>query len=87
MGNQLGENSWCDPFKTWKRIYSLDVLANGAIERERILGSELALWTETSHSDDFVQKVFPRAAALSLNLWNPDSKFGDIELVEHLVAI
>lgn len=87
LGNSLGDNSWCDPFKTWKRIYSLDVTANGEIDRNRILGGELALWTETSHTDDFNQKVFPRAVALNFNLWNPESKFGDVELVHHLVAI
>ncbi|KAL4486823.1 hypothetical protein ABPG72_006655 [Tetrahymena utriculariae] len=87
LGNTFGDNSWCDPFKTWKRIYSFDVTAGNLISRERNLGSEAAIWTETSTTDDIVQKIFPRVITLSLNLWNPEAKLADIELVKHLVAI
>lgn len=24
FGNKYGSNAWCDPFKTWSRIYSFD---------------------------------------------------------------
>lgn len=84
-GSLIGGNSWCDPYKTWKHIYSFNVTGSGKIDRSRIVGSELALWTELSNIHDYITKIFPRAVSLAMNLWNPESTLGEVELVKHLV--
>jgi hexosaminidase len=45
-GNQFGGVSWCEPYKTWKVIYSFDPLAGGVIDRSRIMGGVGTLWSE-----------------------------------------
>jgi len=44
FGNKYGENAWCDPFKSWWRIYSFEPSAY--YNDTSILGSEIATWSE-----------------------------------------
>ena len=40
-GNEFGQNSWCDPYKTWRTIYFnnfLDGVNQTAIDIGRIMG-------------------------------------------------
>ncbi len=63
-GSYLGTNSWCEPYKTWKRIYSLPLP-----DDPRILGSVAAMWSELVTDEILDAKLWPRLAALSEVLW------------------
>ncbi|KAF8587677.1 glycoside hydrolase family 20 protein [Ramaria rubella] len=63
-------NSWCDPFKTWQKIYSFDPLATlTADQTNLILGGETLLWTEQSDSSNLDPIVWPRTAASAEVFW------------------
>ncbi|WVZ56038.1 hypothetical protein U9M48_006624 [Paspalum notatum var. saurae] len=63
--------SWCAPFKTWQRIYDYDIL-HGLTEDEatRVLGGEVALWSEQSDGAVLDGRLWPRAAAAAETLWS-----------------
>ncbi|RLN40695.1 beta-hexosaminidase 2-like [Panicum miliaceum] len=63
--------SWCAPFKTWQRIYDYDIL-HGLTEDEatRVLGGEVALWSEQSDPVVLDARLWPRAAAAAETLWS-----------------
>lgn len=43
LGNSI-RNSWCDPFKTWQKIYSFDPYANVPdVQKSLVLGGESAM--------------------------------------------
>ena len=71
-GNEFGQDSWCDPFKTWRTIFFTDPLKGirSAAQKERILGGEVALWTEVASWGSLETKLWPRAAAYGGRLWN-----------------
>ncbi|CAK7901995.1 beta-hexosaminidase [[Candida] anglica] len=75
--NEGAGGSWCNPYKTWQRIYNYD-FADGLTEEEnkRVLGAEVALWSEQVDSTVVTQKLWPRAAALAESTWsgNKDDK-------------
>ncbi|KAF8479979.1 N-acetylhexosaminidase [Gautieria morchelliformis] len=72
-GEWIGDdiaNSWCDPFKTWQKIYSFDPLANLTSHQAKfILGGETLLWTEQSDPSNLDSIVWPRAAASAEVFW------------------
>lgn len=73
--------SWCNPYKTWQRIYSYDFVKNlTSSERNHILGAEAALWSEQVDSTVLTPKLWPRAAALAESTWsgNRDPETGYI---------
>ncbi|KIJ54483.1 glycoside hydrolase family 20 protein [Sphaerobolus stellatus SS14] len=64
------DNSWCDPFKTWQKIYSFDPLANLTSSQQKlILGGETLLWTEQSDSSNLDPIAWPRTAAAAEVFW------------------
>lgn len=69
--NYNGRDSWCGPYKTWQRIYSMNV--SGSLtetENSHILGYEAPLWSEQVDSNVLTQKLWPRAAALAELSWS-----------------
>ncbi|KAJ3253172.1 hypothetical protein HK103_000813 [Boothiomyces macroporosus] len=59
-GSMFGDNSWCDPYKTWKTVYNY--------RPSGVFGGEVALWTEIVNSD-VVSVLFPRTFAAAEVLW------------------
>ncbi|OQR94614.1 beta-hexosaminidase [Achlya hypogyna] len=70
-------NGWCAPYKSWQVIYDLDVRANlTATNAKRVLGSEVAMWSEIADEKAVEAKIWPRAAALAERLWtNPKTNW------------
>ncbi|KAG0481660.1 hypothetical protein HPP92_012518 [Vanilla planifolia] len=63
--------SWCGPFKTWQRIYDYDIREGlGEEEAERVLGGEVALWSEQADEQVLDGRVWPRASAMAEALWS-----------------
>jgi len=84
-GNEFGDNSWCDPLKTWRTIYFTDPTKGLDAEGiSRVLGGEVALWTEVASSGSLDAKLWPRAAAYGGRLWDgakgASANWVDIEL-------
>ena len=72
-GNEFGQESWCDPYKTWRDMYFNDMLAGinqTAIDLGRVLGGESAIWTEVACAGNLDAALWPRAAAFGSRLWN-----------------
>lgn len=82
-GNLLGNNSWCDPYKTWSRVYSFN--PNAAQLGDRLYGVEAAIWTELIPPDTIDFKIWPRATALAMRLWNLEENLSRPKLVETLI--
>ncbi|KAJ3319361.1 BTB and MATH domain-containing protein 41 [Boothiomyces sp. JEL0866] len=59
-GSMFGDNSWCDPYKTWKTVYNY--------RPSGVYGGEVALWTEIVNND-VLSVLFPRAFAAAEVLW------------------
>ncbi|TIA89004.1 hypothetical protein E3P99_02262 [Wallemia hederae] len=74
LGNAPDGTSWCDPFKSWQKIYSFDAYANMAEEdKGRVAGGETTLWSEQADSANFESLIWPRAAAGAEVFWtHPD---------------
>ncbi|THH03664.1 hypothetical protein EW145_g6103, partial [Phellinidium pouzarii] len=69
-GDNIDGNSWCDPFKTWQKIYSFDPFANlTTAQQPLVLGGEALLWTEQSSKSNLDPVVWPRAAAPAEIYW------------------
>lgn len=68
----MGDNSWCDPYKTYSRIYSFD--PEKAKIGDRLLGAEACLWSEMISNNNIDVMAWPRGIALGLRLWNKDEK-------------
>jgi len=68
-GNIYGDNSWCDPFVTWKKAYKFNPgeYNKGDIN---VLGSIACLWSELVDDYNVIGKIFPRASALAEKLWS-----------------
>ncbi|KAI5968030.1 HEX1 [Candida margitis] len=63
--------SWCNPYKTWQRIYSFDFLSDLTdSEKGRVLGAEAVLWSEQVDFTVLTGKLWPRSAALAESLWS-----------------
>ncbi|KAG9122433.1 N-acetyl-glucosamine-6-phosphate deacetylase, partial [Ceratobasidium sp. 392] len=71
VGTFPSGNSWCDPFKTWQKIYSFDPL-NGTTTGDQaslILGGQSLLWTEQSDPSNLDSQLWPRAASTAEVFW------------------
>lgn len=64
--------SWCAPYKTWQRIYSFDMTKgiNGVSGEGKVLGGEVALWSEQSDETVLDAKLWPRASAAAEVFWS-----------------
>ena len=69
FGNKFGGKSWCDPMKTFWRIYSYEPSMFFDDHDERMLGAEVPVWSEIMSADSFEIKVWPRAAAMADRMW------------------
>lgn len=64
------ETSWCEPFKTWERIYSFDPTANVTAEQQHlVMGGQTLLWSEQSDPSNLDPFSWPRAAAAAEVFW------------------
>lgn len=78
-GNEFGEDSWCDPLKTWRTMYFNDPLVgvDPSLWQGRIRGGEAALWTEVASAGSLDSKLWPRAASYGARLWDYGVKHVD----------
>ncbi|ORX70003.1 glycoside hydrolase family 20 protein [Linderina pennispora] len=72
LSNWAAGNSWCDPFKTWMKIYSFDPLANitDPAQQKLVTGAEVAMWSEQSDEITIDKYLWPRAAAMAETAWS-----------------
>ncbi|KAL2022691.1 hypothetical protein VTK56DRAFT_4772 [Thermocarpiscus australiensis] len=64
-------NDWCGPTKNWRLVYAHDPTANlTADEAARVLGGEVAVWSETIDPANLDPLVWPRASAAGEVLWS-----------------
>ncbi|CAG8650212.1 11291_t:CDS:2 [Ambispora leptoticha] len=71
LGNNTNGNSWCDPFKTWQKIYSynpIDGLTDQ--EAELVIGGEVLLWSEQADRTNLEVLLWPRSSAAAEVLWS-----------------
>ncbi|CAL1351938.1 unnamed protein product [Linum trigynum] len=69
--------SWCGPYKTWQKVYNYDITYGlSEVEKGKVLGAEVALWSEQADGTVLDGKVWPRAAAMAEAMWsgNRDEK-------------
>ncbi|KAG1052261.1 hypothetical protein G6F43_005594 [Rhizopus delemar] len=63
--------SWCAPFKTWQRIYSYDMTYGlRKSDKGKVLGGEVALWSEQSGPTVLDSRLWPRASAAAEVYWS-----------------
>ncbi|KAK7054363.1 Glucosamine-6-phosphate isomerase (Glucosamine-6-phosphate deaminase) (GNPDA) (GlcN6P deaminase) [Paramarasmius palmivorus] len=66
----ISSNSSCDPFKTWRWVYSFDPYADIVPEKQHlVLGGQSLLWTEQSGPENLDPIVWPRAASSAEVFW------------------
>ncbi|GAA5918632.1 hypothetical protein JCM6882_007887 [Rhodosporidiobolus microsporus] len=83
LGNNVGGNSWCDPFKNWQKTYSFDPFANLTADQQTlVLGGQALLWSEQASPENLDSLAWPRAAAAAEVFWTG----GAVELGERDVA-
>lgn len=63
--------SWCAPFKTWQRIYSYDMtLGITETQKGKVLGGEIAMWSEQTGPTVMDGRIWPRSAAAAEIYWS-----------------
>lgn len=67
-GNKYGDNSWCDPFKTWWTIYKFE--PTDWLKDRSVLGGEVPAWSEMFDDWNIHTRIWPRAAAMADKLWS-----------------
>ncbi|KAK8843396.1 hypothetical protein IAR55_007053 [Kwoniella newhampshirensis] len=66
-----GGPGWCDPLKTWARMYSFDPFKDVRDEeRHLILGGQTSLWAEQTDENNLEPTMWPRAAAAAEVFWS-----------------
>ena len=79
MGNKYGENTFCNPFKTFWTLYSFE--PSEYLDDGSVLGGELPAWSELNTPLNIHPKLWPRGGAMSDKLWgelDPNFKIGDL---------
>lgn len=79
--------SWCAPFKTWQRIYSYDLTFG--IEPShtgRVLGGEVAVWSEQTGPTVLEPRLWPRSAAAAELYWSGSYDDGGIRRTVQTVS-
>lgn len=68
------KTAWCDPFKTWQRIYSFNPLSNITdANRNLVLGGQSLLWSEQAGPENLDPIVWPRAAGVAEVFWTGET--------------
>lgn len=63
--------SWCGPYKSWQRIYNLDLsFGLTPAQQKHIIGGSAQLWSEQSGGMTADFMIWPRLAALAEVLWS-----------------
>lgn len=63
--------SWCNPYKTWQRIYDYEFTVNlTKAEAKHVIGVTAPLWSEQVDDTVISSKMWPRAAALAELSWS-----------------
>jgi len=70
VGNKYGGRSWCDPYKTWLKIYQFEP-TNYSLPESNILGAEAPAWAEQIDDFNIELKLWPRVLSLAERLWMP----------------
>jgi len=71
-GNYFGNKSWCDPFHTWLDMYTFEPTKTLNSEQiKRVLGLEVALWSELNDGSSLLNKIFPRTNSMAEKAWSP----------------
>ncbi|KAG0000080.1 hypothetical protein BGZ80_010823 [Entomortierella chlamydospora] len=74
LGNWILGNSWCDPYKSWQKIYSFNPVSGlNPEEAKSVLGGEALLWSEQVDDTNLDAKLWPRASAAADVLWSGNS--------------
>ncbi|GAA5835280.1 hypothetical protein JCM5353_003216 [Sporobolomyces roseus] len=74
LGKNPSGNSWCDPFKTWSKIYSFDPFASlEPSQHDKVVGGEALVWSEQVDSANLDSIAWPRAAAAAEVFWSGGS--------------
>ncbi|KAI9171982.1 beta-N-acetylhexosaminidase [Paramyrothecium foliicola] len=64
-------NDWCGPTKSWRLVYSHDPRAGLSKEAaKRVLGGEVAVWSESIDPQSLDTIIWPRASAAGEVLWS-----------------
>jgi len=85
MGNKYGGNSWCDPYKTWWRIYEFD--PQTYLDDPFVLGGEVTMFSELSGDMNIHSKLWPRVVSLADVYWNDfDSNIDLVAISDRLNA-
>lgn len=70
LGNETDGKSWCDPFKTWQKIYSFNPYTNVSHSQyNQILGGQALLWSEQADPQNLDTLLWPRALAAAEVYW------------------
>ncbi|GAA5964192.1 hypothetical protein JCM8115_002822 [Rhodotorula mucilaginosa] len=70
LGNSPEGRSWCDPFKSWQKVYSFNPYHKlTKAQKHLILGGEALLWSEQAGPENFDALAWPRAAAAAEVFW------------------
>ncbi|EFP91266.2 uncharacterized protein PGTG_17123 [Puccinia graminis f. sp. tritici CRL 75-36-700-3] len=70
LGNSINGTSWCDPFKTWQKIYSFDPYKNVEQHRHKqVLGGQALLWSEQTDEQNMDGIIWPRALSTAEVYW------------------
>ncbi|SCZ90115.1 BZ3500_MvSof-1268-A1-R1_Chr1-3g01786 [Microbotryum saponariae] len=84
VGGTTG-NSWCDPFKSWQKMYSFDPYAKiTSSQRRLIMGGETLLWSEQSDGSNLDPTTWPRAAAAAEVFWTNNASRRAIDALPRL---
>jgi len=88
-GNEFGDSSWCDPYKSWRTMYFADPLAGVAssAHRARVIGGETTMWTEVASPGSVEGKLWPRTSAYGGRLWNHGSNATWVQVELGLAAL
>lgn len=53
--------------------------------KKQLLGGELCAWSEMNNEYNLPTKLFPRGAAMSFRLWNPNASYSNAKVAEMLI--
>jgi hexosaminidase len=78
--------SWCNPYKTWQRIYSYDLTKDVKdTHKGKVLGGEVAAWSEQIDKHVLDSRLWPRSAAAADLYWGGSyDKKGDRRTVKQI---